>query len=81
MKELKCNFDKIIIITKPGLDDILWWKLNIPSSFAPVREIPVTVNTDASYFGFGACTENGQTGGGQFNLEETERELHINILE
>ena len=25
LREHKGNFDKIIIIPKPGLDDILWW--------------------------------------------------------
>ena len=80
LKEHERNFHKIVIIPKPDLDDILWWKPTIPLSFAPiVRENPsVTVNTDASSFGWGACTENGRTGG-QFNLEE--RECHINILE
>ena len=79
LKEHKGNFDKIIIKPNPGLDDILWWKLNFPSSFAPIgRENPsITINTDAASFGWGACTENGWTGG-QFNLEE--RELHMNIL-
>ena len=56
LKEHKGNFDKIVIIPKPGLDDILWWKLNIPSSFAPI--VRVTINTDASSFGWGACAEN-----------------------
>ena len=74
------NFDKIVIILKPGLDDILWWKANIPSSFVPiVREnTSLRINADASSFGWGACTEKRWTGG-QFNLEE--RELHTDILE
>ena len=74
------NFDKIVIILKPGLDDILCWKVNIPSSFVPiVREnTSLRINADASSFGWGACTEKRRTGG-QFNLEE--RELHTDILE
>ena len=65
---------------KPGLDDILWWKLDIPSNFTPiVRENhSITINTDASFFAWRTCTENGRTGG-QFNLKE--RELHISTLE
>ena len=80
LKEHEGNFHKIVIIPKSDLDDILWWKPTIPLSVAPiVRENPsVTVNTDASSFGWGACTENGRTGG-QFNLEESE--CGINILE
>ena len=64
MKEHQGKFDKIAIIPKPGLDGILWWKLNIISSFAPiVRENPyVTINTDASSSEWKACTENGRTG-------------------
>ena len=31
LKEHKGNFDKIVIITNPGLDDIYWWKLHMPS--------------------------------------------------
>ena len=78
-KENKGNFDKIVIVPKPNLDDILWWQLNIPSSFAPIviGNPSITINIDASSFGWGACTENGRTGG-QFNLKE--RELHINNL-
>ena len=62
-----------------SLDDIFWWKLNMTLSFAPiVREnTSITINTDASSFGWGACDENGRTRG-QFNLEE--QELHTNIL-
>ena len=80
LKEHKGNFDKPVLIPKPGIDDILWWKLNIPSCFAPiVKENPsVTVNTDVSSFGWGACTGNGRTGG-QFNLGG--RGLQINIFE
>ena len=60
LKEHKGNFDKIVIIQKPGLDHILRWKLNIPSSFAPiVREnSSTTINKDASIFGWGACNKN-----------------------
>ena len=80
MKEHKGNFDIIVIIPKPGLDDILLWKLNTPSSFGPAtrENTSITVNADGSSFGWRACTGNGRTGG-QFNLEE--RELYINTLE
>ena len=53
---------------------------NYTIKFAPiVRENPsITINTDASSFGFGTCTENGRTGS-QFYLEE--REVRMNTLE
>ena len=53
LKKHKGNFDKIFIIPKPDLGDILLWKLNIPSSFAlALRENPsVTFNTDNCSFG------------------------------
>ena len=42
------------------------------------RKFSITINTDSSFFGWGACTENGRTRD-HFSLEE--RELCINILE
>ena len=30
LKEHRDNFDKILIIPRLVLDDLLWWKLNIP---------------------------------------------------
>ena len=81
LKEHKGNFDEIVTIPKLGLDDILWWQIKIPSSFAPfVRENPsITINIDASSFGWRECTDNRRNEG-QFHLEE--RELHIiNTLE
>ena len=81
LKEHKGNFDEIVTIPKLGLDDILWWQIKIPSSFAPfVRENPsFTINIDASSFGWRECTDNRRNEG-QFHLEE--RELHIiNTLE
>ena len=60
LKEHKGNFYKTVIIQKPGLDHIFWWKLNIPSSFASiVRENSSTrINKDASTFRWGACNKN-----------------------
>ena len=81
LKEHKGNFDEIVTIPKLGLDDILWWQIKIPSSFAPfVRENPsITINIDASSFGWRECTDNRRNEA-QFHLEE--RELHIiNTLE
>ena len=54
LTENKGNFDKILIIPKPGFDDTLSWKLNIPSCFAPiVRENTfITINTQAFSFGW-----------------------------
>ena len=81
LMEHKGNFDEIVTIPKLGLDDILWWQIKIPSSFAPfVRENPsITINIDASSFGWRECTDNRRNEG-QFHLEE--RELHIiNTLE
>ena len=81
LQDHKGNFDEIVTIPKLGLDDILWWQIKIPSSFAPfVRENPsITINIDASSFGWRECTDNRRNEG-QFHLEE--RELHIiNTLE
>ena len=66
LNEHKGNFELIVIIPKLGLDDMLWWGLNILFSVAPIareKNPSIAINTDASSFGWGACTENGRTGG------------------
>ena len=71
MKEHKVNFDKIIIIPKQGHTLM---EAKHTTKFCSFH----TINTGASSLRWGACTENGRTGG-QLNLEV--RELHINTLE
>ena len=80
LKENKGDFDKLTTIPDSAKEDIIWWKNNILQSFAEItRENPsITINTDASSFGWGAATGSEKTGG-YFNMEE--RESHINTLE
>lgn len=80
LKENKGKFDKFTTIPTSAKQDIIWWKNNVLNSFAPItRKNPsITINTDASLFGWGASTGDEKTGG-FFNKEE--RELHINTLE
>ena len=78
LKLKKDNFDKKIIISSAGKDDIYWWPDNISAAFNVVWKGngELALITDASKSGW--CTDLEVTNR-SFTLEEIE--LHINVLE
>ncbi len=77
---IRGNFDKPIILSMEAIEEIIWWKENILSSYSPItRDNPdITFSSDASKIGWGASSDYFDTGG---LYTEEEREEHINILE
>ena len=74
------QFDAKMSISKGSKNDLQWWLQNIDSAkkqiFDPQPEM--TITTDASMQGWGACAKNQKTGG-RWNLQEAQN--HINVLE
>ena len=80
LKYAKGNFNNNMRISPLGSQDILWFKNNIMTSYAPIEfpRISQIIYTDASLTGWGACWGNQSTGG---TWLEGEKEQHINVLE
>ena len=74
----KGNYDKMTL-SSDAIREINWWVENIMSSYRPIYRDnpPLTITSDASTTGWGACC-NGQRTGGIFSNAEID---HINILE
>ena len=78
LKRCKGNFDRSMWISHEGEADIRWWLKNYHNPRKIRREDPdVELFTDASHAGWGAHTEELQTGGRWHATELT----HINALE
>ena len=77
----KGNFDKYVKLTDEAMQDIKWWHDGVMSSFAPIcrQNTSLTMSTDASLSGWGACLDTGTRTGGFFSVEE--KIHHINVLE
>ena len=65
LKENKGNFDKRMHMSHDSISDIKWWITSIPEAYNPVShgEIQITLSTDASFNGWGACIDTTTTGG------------------
>lgn len=80
LRRNKDNYDRYMTITSDLKDDLNWWKINVSVAknsikiFKPVIEI----FSDASNSGRGAVCNGNRAHG---HWIETERSLHINILE
>ena len=74
------NYEGFMTLSDNAMRDVMWWKENLPTMFAPIRWPPITaeMSTDASGKGWGAsfnCTSIG----GSWTVAESD--LHINVLE
>ena len=80
LKTNKGKFDAKMTLSQQSKDDIRWWITSIPASYNPVShgEPQVTLSTDASLIGWGACMSTTSTGG---NWSPLERNNDINYLE
>lgn len=76
------NMDYNAIMKLPDLikKDLKWWIQNVNSSrcFLKSQNFKLTMYTDASLTGWGACCDTGRTHG---FWSDQEQSLHINILE
>ncbi len=83
LKERKGNFQAKMNLTADCKRDLKWWTQTIEHAFSPV-ETPtpvVTLETDASGTGWGACVrgEESKQVGGKWSKDEAKE--HINYLE
>ena len=75
------NYDAVMSLTHLATQELLWWKNNIFSTFAPIRWPPITqeIATDASsLIGWGATCGSKKTGGA-WSAQETD--IHITVKE
>ena len=59
------NYDAVMSLTPPAVEELLWWKNNLHKTFAPIRWPPISceVATDASSLvGWGATCGSERTG-------------------
>ena len=80
LKISKGNFDKPTQLTAKALNELIWWKNNIMSSFAPIKlpDVEYTIYSDASLEGWGG-TDGQEEIGGRWGKDE--KISHINSLE
>lgn len=74
------NYNATMSIPEAVKPDILWWKNTISTAFNDIRydTFHITIFTDASLTGWGACCGHDRTHG---FWSDTQRRLHINNLE
>lgn len=78
LKRAKGNFDELMWLSEDGITDIMWWMDNIQNARVIRRKEPdVELFTDASLLGWGAHTDQSETGG-KWDQSEIQ---HINVLE
>ena len=80
LKQYNGDFDANISLSTQSRSDILWWIDNIDLAFKSIIPLPIdtVIYTDASKAGCGANMSIHRING---RWDETEAELHINILE
>ena len=82
LKEFKGNYKVEISLPESSKTDLKWWFEHIAQQKKIILEPPpsLTIETDASLFGWGACVKNEDksTGG---NWAKNEAKEHINYLE
>ena len=82
LKECKGNFEGKMTLSTESKRELLWWKENVMTTFAPIHWPPITQEmcTDASgKNGWGASIEGTMPIGGVWSEEQTD--LHINVKE
>ena len=82
LKLAKGNYEAKMTISDMGLADILWWKNNIATMYAPIHWPPITqeISTDASgKNGWGANIPGRMPIGGVWT--DDQHDLHINVKE
>ena len=79
LRQYDGDFDANISLSTQSKYDISWWIDNIDSAFKSVIPLPIDIiiYTDASKAGWGANMGTHRING---RWDETEAELHINIL-
>ena len=80
LKQYSGDFDAKISLSTQSRTDILWWISNIDLAFKSLIPLPIdiVIYTDATKVGWGANLGIHRIDG---HWDETEAELHINILE
>lgn len=80
LKIAKGNFEKKMSLSSQALEEIKWWLENVDQSYSDIHNgnPDITINTDASKTGWGACSLNASTGG---MLSLDEQDEHINVTE
>ena len=74
------NFDKFMVISNLGRQDLRWWAKNLVSMSAPIHLPPIAMemSCDASNTGWGAVLGVRRTGGA---WNTAEHQMHINCKE
>ena len=80
LKLSKGDFDKDMVISSLGKDDIKWWLKHLRNMYAPIQlpAIKTTISCDASDTGWGAVLLDRTTGGA---WSPDEQKFHINCKE
>ena len=60
LKIAKGNFEKKMSLSSQALEEIKWWLENVDQSYSDIHNgnPDITINTDASKTGWGACSLN-----------------------
>ena len=80
LKQNKGSFDRPMTLSIEAKSGIQWWIDSISEAYNPVNygDPDITMTTDASLSGWGACLD-GMTTGGRWNPDEATHD--INCLE
>ena len=80
LKKSRGNFDAFMTLTVGAKADLMWWRKNLHTMFAPIHLPPIslTLKCDASDTGWGAISQGMSTGGA---WSPHEKDLHINCKE
>ena len=80
LAKAKGNFERYMVISNKGWEDINWWVENISTRPSPLQvpKVDLEITTDASLQGWGAHLDQVATGGRWLHHEAT---AHINVLE
>ena len=74
LKAHRGNFDKNMSLSHEATTDLKWWVTALPTAY----NLMVTMSTDASFIGWGCCSDT-ITSGGNWTPEEVQHD--INYLE
>ena len=82
LKRSRGNYEAKMVLSEDSRRELLWWKENVHSTFAPIHWPPITqeISTDASgKNGWGASMTGDVPIGGVWTEEQVD--LHINVKE
>lgn len=79
LKINKFDFDSVMTLSQESEEDLRWWLDNVDKHPVQVANLvySISIKTDASEYGWGACRDDVKTGG-QWAQDEI---VHINVLE